>query len=320
MPPAETFAALVLSLPSKGKTVRMRIWRALLGLGCGVLRDGVYLLPKEAPEASRLAGLEAQVKEAGGFAMTVELTLRSAAQSGQVRKLFDRTSAYASLIARIGAAQKAAGRLAAPRAETLARRLRRSLEDLARTDFYPGEASRQAREAMAGLEGALRGHSSVGEPRSARARVRRLDASKYQRRVWATRKNPWIDRLASAWLIKRFVDHGARFSWIERPRDRPRGAVGFDFDGAEFTHVGNRVTFEVLLESFGLERDAALSRLAAAIHFLDIGGVPVADAGGLEMVLKGARGNARSDDELALAAATVFDHVYSAYRSAGEKV
>lgn len=316
----EAFAALVLSLPSKGKTVRMRIWRALLGLGCGVLRDGVYLLPKEAPQASRLAGLEAQVKEAGGFAMTVELTLRSAAQSGQVRKLFDRTSAYASLIARMGAAQKAAGRLAAPRAETLARRLRRSLEDLARTDFYPGEASRQAREAMAGLEGALRGHSSVGEPRSARARVRRLDASKYQRRVWATRKNPWIDRLASAWLIKRFIDRGARFSWIERPRDRPRGAVGFDFDGAEFTHVGNRVTFEVLLESFGLERDAALSRLAAAIHFLDIGGVPVADAGGLEMVLKGARGNARSDDELALAAATVFDHVYSAYRSAGEKV
>jgi hypothetical protein len=316
----EAFAALVLSLPSKGKTVRMRIWRALLGLGCGVLRDGVYLLPKEAPGASRLAELEAQVKDAGGFAMTLELSLRSTVQSDQVRKLFDRTRAYASLIARISAAQKSAGRLAPPRAETLVRRLRRSLEDIARTDFYPGEASRQAREAMAGLEGALRGHSSVGEPRSARARVRRLDASKYQRRVWATRKNPWIDRLASAWLIKRFIDRGARFSWIERPKDRPRGAVGFDFDGAEFTHVGNRVTFEVLLESFGLERDAALSRLAAAIHFLDIGGVPVADAGGLEMVLKGARGNARSDDELALAAATVFDHVYSAYRSAGEKV
>ena len=97
---------------------------------------------------------------------------------------------------------------------------------------------------------------------------------------------------------------------------RPRGAVGFDFDGAEFSHFGNRVTFEVLLSSFGLDGDPALKRLAATIHFLDIGGIPVDDASGLEMVLKGARDGARGDDELLLAAAKVFDHVYSAYKSA----
>jgi len=93
--------------------------------------------------------------------------------------------------------------------------------------------------------------------------------------------------------------------------------LGFDFDGAEFTHVGNRVTFEVLLASFGLDGDRALHQLAATIHYLDVGGIPVADASGLEMILTGARQGARSDDELVLSAAKVFDHVYSAYRSAG---
>ena len=138
---------------------------------------------------------------------------------------------------------------------------------------------------------------------------------RYQGRVWATRKNPWIDRLASAWLIKRFVDRKARFIWIDKPKDRPKGALGFDFDGADFTHVGNRVTFEVLLSSFGLDSDPALNQLAAIIHFLDVGGIPVDDAKGLETILKGARDKARSDDELVLAAARVFDHLYSAYQS-----
>jgi hypothetical protein len=311
-----TFAALVLSLPSKNKTVRMRIWRALHGIGCGVLRDGVYLLPSGAAGASRFVELESEVKAAGGFAMTVELNLKSSAQVDWARKLFDRTSEYASLIARIGAARKSVTRLGQPRADTLTKRLRRSLEEILKTDFYPGQASKQAQDALAGLESAVQGHFSPGEPHRAKARIRRLDSLKYQGRVWASRNNPWIDRLASAWLIRRFIDRKARFRWIDKPKDRPKGAVGFDFDGAEFTHVGNRVTFEVLAASFGLDSDPALNKLAATIHFLDIGGVPVADASGLELVLKGARANARGDDQLVLAAATVFDHVYLAYQGA----
>ena len=156
---------------------------------------------------------------------------------------------------------------------------------------------------------------SSDEPHKAKGRIRRLDPVKYQGRTWATRKNPWIDRLASAWLIKRFIDRKARFRWIDKPKDQPKGALGFDFDGADFTHVGNRVTFEVLLASFGLDSDPALNQLAATIHFLDVGGIPVADAKGLETILKGARDKARSDDDLVLAATKVFDHAYSAYRS-----
>jgi hypothetical protein len=248
--------------------------------------------------------------------MTVELGVKSAGQLDAVRKLFDKTNDYASLVARIDAAKKSAAGLGQARADTLARRLRRSLQEIVATDFYPGQASRQAQDALAELEGTVQRLSSSGEPHKAKRRIRRLDSAKYQGRIWATRKNPWIDRLASAWLIKRFVDRKARFAWIDKPRDRPKSALGFDFDGADFTHVGNRVTFEVLLASFGLDGDPALQRLAATIHYLDVGGIPVADASGLEMVLKGARDSARSDDELARAAAGVFDHVYSAYRSA----
>jgi hypothetical protein len=312
-----TFIALVLSLPSKNKTVRMRIWRALHGIGCGVLRDGVYLLPAGAAQASSFVDLESDVKAAGGFAMTVELNLKISTQFDQVRKLFDRTSEYTSLVTQVNAAKKSLARLGQRRADTLVKRLRRSFQEIVETDFYPGQANRQAQDAVAGLESAVQGLFSSDEPHRAKGRIRRLDPVRYRGRIWATRKSPWIDRLASAWLIKRFIDRKARFRWIDKPKDRPKGALGFDFDGADFTHVSNRVTFEVLLASFGLDSDPALNRLAAIIHFLDVGGIPVDDAKGLEMVLKGARDNARSDDELVRAAAKVFDHVYSAYQSTG---
>jgi hypothetical protein len=313
--PTRTFIALVLSLPSKKKTVRMRIWRALHNIGCGVLRDGVYLLPAGAAQASDFVDLESQVKAAGGFGMTVELNLKTSGQFDRVRKLFDRTSEYASLVARINAAKKSLFRLGQPRADALLKRLRRSFQEIVKIDFYPGQANKQAQDALAGLGSAVQRFFAADEPRKAKGGIRRLNPVRYQGRVWATRRNPWIDRLACAWLIKRFVDRKARFRWIDKPKDRPKGAIGFDFDGADFTHVGNRVTFEVLLASFGLDGDPALSRLAAIIHFLDVGGIPVDDAKGFETILKGARDKARSDDELVVAAARVFDHVHSAYQS-----
>ena len=89
--------------------------------------------------------------------------------------------------------------------------------------------------------------------------------------------------------------------------------MGFDFDGAEFTHVNNRVTFELLLASFGLDNDAALAQIGAAVHFLDVGGIPVADAKGLETLLLGAREKARGDEALLAEAMRVLDLFYSAY-------
>ena len=238
----------------------------------------------------------------------------------QLRKLFDRSSDYGALVARIREAQLSLQRLGHRRAQTTVQRLQRSFDRLAHIDFFPGQAKRQAAEALSGLTRDLRQAYSFGEPRPSRSRVRAANSARYQKRVWATRKDPWMDRLASAWLIKRFIDRDARFVWIERPRERPRKAIGFDFDGAEFTHAGNRVTFEVLLASFGLENDPALAKIGAAVHFLDVGGIPVADAKGLETVLRGIKEKARGDDALLAEAMRILDLFYSAYARASDRV
>ena len=310
-----TFSALVLSLPTPNSTVRMRVWRALKGTGCGVLRDGVYLLPRDASTVGAFPEVEAQVRSANGFAMIVDLDFKTSQQLDHARKLFDRTSEYGALVARIRGAKASLAKLGKRKAETVSRRAQRSLDELAAIDFFPGEAKSQAEEAVQALQGEVRRLDSRDEPHALRGKVRRAKPDKYRGRIWATRKAPWIDRLASAWLIKRFIDRQARFEWIDAPRNCPKKAVGFDFDGAEFTHVGSRVTFEVLLASFGLEADAALASIGSAVHYLDSGGIPVADARGLETVLRGITEKARSDDERISKAFGVFDYFYAAYRS-----
>ncbi len=314
--PTSRFNALVLSLPTRDSTIRMRVWRTLKETGCGVLRDGVYVLPADAPGAGVLPETESAIRSAGGFAMTVELGLGSAGQLAHVRKLFDRSADYGALVQSIGAAQTSLPRLGPRKAQTAVQRLQRSFERVTAIDFFPGEASRQAANAMSGLKRRFQEAYSHGEPRPSRRRLRRLDRARYRKRVWATRKDPWVDRLASAWLIKRFIDRDARFVWIDRPRDRPRRAIGFDFDGAQFTHVDDRVTFEVLLSSFGLADDPALAAIGAAVHFLDVGGIPVADARGLETVLRGIKEKTRSDDALLGEAMRILDLFYSGYAQA----
>ena len=308
-----TLSALVLSLPTHNSTIRMRVWRALKDTGCGVLRDGVYVLPEDAAGAAVLRKMETDIQTAGGFAMTVDLKLKSAAQTAAVRELFDRSADYGALTQKIGTVSKTLPRLGHRKAQTAVQRLQRSFDKLSEIDFFPGQAKLQAAEAIAALKRSLQEAYSCGEPRASRKRLRLVDKTRYQKRVWATRKAPWVDRLASAWLIKRFVDRDARFVWIESPRQRPRQAVGFDFDGAEFSHVDNRITFEVLLTSFGLDHDPALTALGAVVHFLDVGGIPVADAKGLETMLRGIKEKARSDDALLAEAMRIFDHFYSAY-------
>ncbi len=126
--------------------------------------------------------------------------------------------------------------------------------------------------------------------------------------------------MASSWLIRRFIDRKAKFLWLATPADCPPDALGFDFDGATFTHVApannapERVTFEVLMASFGLESDPALAKIGAIVHCLDVGGLPVAEAAGIEAVLAGLRAAAPDDDLLLKEASRVFDGLYKNYQ------
>ncbi len=307
------FDALVLSLPTRNSTMRMRVWRALKETGCGVLRDGLYVLPSGTPGSAGLASLESEIRSAGGFAMTVELKPKTAEQSEDIRKLFDRTQDYGALVQKVAAAKKDLPRLGARKAKTAIDRFERAVARLGEIDFFPGQGKLQAAEAVGALIRTYDETYSGTEPRASKRRLRQLDRAKFQKRTWATRQDLWVDRIASAWLIKRFIDREAKFLWLARPKDCPRRAVGFDFDGAEFTHVDNRVTFEVLMTSFGLEGNSGLALIAGAIHFLDVGGIPVPDARGLETILKGAKERARNDDALLSEAMRIMDMFYSAY-------
>ena len=306
-------SALILSLPTRNSTVRMRVWRALKDCGCAVLRDGVYVVPAHAKAAPVLAGLERDIRASGGFAMRAVLKLNDDEYRSHVLGLFDRSAAYGALREQIRQARAAVRRLGPRKAETTLTRLQRHLERLVALDYFPGAAKTQTTDAFSTLQRDYWEAYGKGEPRVSRRRLKSADRGEYQSRTWATRKDPWVDRLASAWLIKRFIDPAARFVWLDRPSSLPRKAIGYDFDGAEFTHVGNRVTFEVLTETFGLDTDPALGTIGTCVHFLDVGGAAAPDAKGLETVLKGVREKAGSDDALLAEAMRIFDHFYSAY-------
>jgi hypothetical protein len=290
------FNALILSLPTRNSTLRMRVWRALKECGAAVLRDGVYLLP----QTQAFDRLQKEIRAHGGFAITLHATPQDGVD---LRERFDRTAEYAALVARIAAAKASLPALGPKRGLTALRRLEQAMDKLSQIDFFPGEAKQQALARLASLKERYGELYSRNEPRPSTKGLRPLDHARYQKRLWATRRAPWVDRLASAWLIKRFIDREAKFVWIARPSECPKKAVGFDYDGAPFTHVKNRVTFEVL------------AKIAAAVHFLDVGGIPVAEANGLETMLKGAKEKAAGDDALLAEALRTFDLLYSGYRA-----
>lgn len=293
------FLALFVSLPTRQSAGRMRVWRALRALGCATLRDGVYLLPESAEHVTALTQIAEDVRAAQGTADLYRLGGRDDLQQASIVALFDRGADYARLLKAIADAGDAKP----------LRALRRELAALVAVDYFPGEARRQAEEALAALESAAR-----GEPLAMSGEIRRLAGADFSGRLWATRKNLWVDRMASAWLIRRFIDRRAKFLWLDSPKKCPKSAVGFDFDGASFTHVGGRVSFEVLAASFGLDGDPAIARIAAIVHFLDVGGVPVVEAAGIEAVLSGARVAAADDDKLLAEASRLFDNLYKNYQ------
>jgi hypothetical protein len=308
------WSVLFVTLPTQPSAVRLRVWRALKTLGCGSMRDGVYVLPDS--KKALFDPLATEVCAHGGQASVLELSASDEAQRAEILALFDRTEAYAQWSAEAQSLAVALPGLAETDARRRARTVSEALQALLRIDYYPGAAAEQAQAELDALREALDTRFSRGEPvAQASHRIPQLDPRKFQGKRWATRARPWVDRLACAWLIRRFIDPEARFVWLADPggsTPAPRGALGFDYDGARFTHIGSRVTFEVLATSFSLDADPRLQRIARAVHFLDIGGIPVPEAAGLEAVLAGLREVHADDDSLTLAAAAVFDALHAA--------
>ena len=305
---------LILSLPTQSTTARTRAWRALKASGAAVLRDGVYALPttRENSEPS-LQAIAQDVTGNGGTA----LVLQADSGAEDLRSLFSRSGDFNALLAGISTLRGTVK--SEPEAALRStRRLRKTFEQIKTIDFFPGPSQRQASSALQALEAAVAQAASPDEPHAATARTLLVhNPCDYQARVWATRARPGVDRLASAWLIRRFIDPQARFLWLTNIKRCPVKAMGFDFDGATFTHVGARVTFEVLLACFQLETPALL-RLGHLVHSLDSGGVQPPEAAGLEPVLVGMRLAILDDDALFLAAAGVFEGLHLSFTQAAQ--
>ncbi len=313
MNPSEltSWLLLVVSLPTPSATARMRIWRALKALGCMALRDGAYLLPSSVDREQALQDLADECTREGGSAWLMAVQPRSADEAGAYRQLFDRSEDYAELRKSWKEANRTLASLAVPEVARLQRKLQREYDAVRAIDFFPGEAGEEAKAAWTDFSKRIESVLAPDEPHETKGRIARLDDSQYQGRTWATRRRLWVDRVASAWLIRRFIDREARFHWLVKPSDCPEGVLGFDFDGATFTHVDDRVTFETLMASFGLEDNAALMRLAAMVHQLDVGGELVPEAKGFEAVLAGARDRLPDDDALLAQMSAVLDSLYA---------
>ena len=308
------WSLLIITLPTQPNAVRVRTWRALKALGCAALRDGAYLLP--AAKADLFTPLVAEVQAHAGTALVLALSPSDDAQRDELLALFDRREAYGQWRDTAQALHADLAAVGATEARRRWRAVAEALQALQRIDHYPGAAAAQAQSELDILHQALDGRFSRGEPLAqAEHGITQLDRRQFQGQCWATRARPWVDRLACAWLIRRFIDPAARFVWLADTAPAaaaPRGALGFDYDGARFSHVGARVSFEVLLASFGLDADPRLQRIAGAVHYLDAGGIPVAEAAGLACVLAGLRELHADDDQLVAAAAAVFDALHAA--------
>jgi hypothetical protein len=287
----------------------MRAWRALRAVGAAVLRDGAYLLPDTDSCRDALASVERDILAINGTAFILPIIDPN---GERFIELFDRSDDYGKLRAEI---EECRGQLNTENALATTkqiRKLRKTYDQLVSIDYFPGRPIQQIDSALQELETAVSRALSPDEPHSSNQPIAALNLGDYQGRVWATRKRPWVDRLACAWLIRRFIDAQAQILWLNTPQDCPVDALGFDFDDATFSHIGDRVTFETLQASFELQ-EPGLNRIAALVHYLDIGGIQPVEAAGIERVLAGLRETITHDDHLLAAASAIFDGLLAGF-------
>ena len=310
---------LVSSLPAVHKTPRMRVWRALKGYGAEALRDGVYVLPDSADARAVLKEQAQDVIASGGSAHVVAFASESEGQQQELIRLFDRGREYATLLATAGRLKRRVAKLGEAEARRALLVARREFDALSTIDFFPDASRAQVEAALADVEATLAARFSPDEPHAASGHVVVRDRDRYLGRTWATREHLWVDRVASAWLIRRFIDSKAKFQWLKRLKDCPKRAVGFDFDGAEFTHIGSRVTFEVLVAAFGLSDDHALARVGEIVHYLDVGGVALPEVAGIAAIATGLRAGNTTDDGFLADMSRVLEALYTSFAEVGEE-
>ena len=290
---------LIHQLPTTPIYLRARIGNRLARAGALALKNSVYLLPRNPENLEILGGIVREARAAGGAAYVSEAEFVDGITSEELIRRFrdERDVDYAALSveARDAADSMVPARLA---------RLRRKQAEIEAIDFFDAAGRKRAKALLAALE-------KRRNPPGKDARTT------LKRRVWATRRGLHIDRIASAWLIRRFIDPEATFRFIDPKDERTPGELRFDVVGGDFTHEGDACTFETLVRAVA-KPDSALRQIAEIVHDIDIkdGKFERADAPGIQQIVLGVVLDCPDDENRLKRGFALFDNLYASFRQA----
>jgi hypothetical protein len=260
-----SWLALLHQLPAKPPYLRVKIWRRLQAIGAVPLKNAVHVLPPTKESEAAFRDLMEDISKSGGEAILIRAQLLAGQTDGEVRALFDaaRDADYADIA-------DTARRLieTGPASGSDIAKLQRRLEEVERLDFFGAHGRQQADAALTELDRLRYQHPDVTRVEPAEG----ADALDLKGKIWVTRSGVHVDRIACAWLIRRFIDPQARFKFVDGRSHAPGpDELRFDMADAEFTHEGDRCSFETLLLRAKLTNDPGLTAIGEIIHDLDIG-------------------------------------------------
>jgi hypothetical protein len=318
--PAQEWLLIFYSIPSHPVSGRMRIWRKIAKAGAVQLKGAVYILPANDENRELFQWIIGEVKSLGGDGSFVQTARIETLTDAEVRELFrvQRTAEYRDLAKLLDSVERKvqSGRKGAvagirDNAAGILAGLRKTYDEVRSRDFFDASLGRDLEKRIRAIESALKDVKEAGTDKP--SPLTRKDLKAYQQRVWVTRKRPFIDRMASAWLIRRFVDRASKFRFIDEKdvAGLAKGEIAFDMQGGEFTHHGDLCTFEVLVRSFGI-KDKAVRKIAEIVHDLDLKDDKYGNAAGsgIEEVLTGIRKTVKDDADMLEKGITVFEMMY----------
>jgi len=308
---------LIHQLPPEPAYLRVKVWRQLQSLGAVSLKNSVYALPSRDDTREDFQWLLRTIVAGGGEGTVVEARIVDGFTDQELEALFQaaRDTDYQEITeeARALAAtldKPKRGKDPVPEAQTAVRRLRRRLAATFALDFF----SASGRETADGLVSALEARLSAKPPvpESAAPSV----AEAFKGRTWVTRQGVHVDRIACAWLIRRFIDPEAAFKFVAgKTYASAPGELRFDMFEAEFTHEGDRCSFEVMRDRFGL-RDPALGAIAGLVHDIDLKDAKYEreETTGLAHLVLGLCMGERDDEQRIARGGQLFDYFYDYFR------
>jgi hypothetical protein len=307
--PAE-WLLLIHQLPAKPAYLRVKVWRRLQAIGAVPIKNAVYALPASDRSASEMCELLSEITTGGGEALICRTRLVAGLTDTDLRAMFDaaRDADYEELAqeARILLADDEVGQVQVAK-------LHARCSDIGAIDFFGAHAGQDVDVMLAELEKRVRRHPDVSRSKTAPS----FAIADLKGRTWVTRRGVHVDRIASAWLIRRFIDPTGSFKFVDGKAYVPqKGELRFDMADAEFTHEGDRCTFETLVLRAGLEDDAALRSIAEIVHELDIadGKFCRPEAAGVAALIAGLCAATDDDDERLFRGTVSLEGLYAHFR------